>query len=113
MLSRKALAIASLCTIVCTQPGSAEEAFKSSKFLTYPAESQKSYIASSAMMAGLIASQNNASQAACIDEWGAKQREVGYAAVMEAMRRFPEHHPSAVLVAVLDKACGSFRYTKP
>lgn len=112
MLSRKAIAIASLSTIVCSA-AVAVEGFKSSKFLTYPAESQKSYIASSAMMAGLIASQNSAAQAACIDDWGVKQRDAGYAAVMEAMQRFPEHHPSAVIVAVLDKACGSFKYRKP
>lgn len=113
MLSRKSLAIASLYTIVCAQGSFAEDAFKSSKFLTYPAESQRSYIASSAMMAGLIASQNSASQAACIDDWGAKQREKGYAAVMKAMKRFPDHHPSAVIVAVLDKACGPFKYATP
>ena len=113
MLSRKALAIASLCTIVCTQAGIAAEAFNSSKVLTYSTESQNSYIASSAMMAGLIASQNSASQASCIDDWGAKQRDAGYAAVLDAMRRFPEHHPSAVIIAVLDKACGAFKYSKP
>lgn len=113
MLSRKALAIASLCTIVCAQAGIADEAFKSSDFLAYSQDSQKSYIASSAMMAGLIASQNSPAQAACIDGWGVKQREVGYAAVIEAMRKFPAHHPSAVIVAVLDKSCGSFKYQKP
>jgi len=112
MFRRKALALATLSTIVCGA-AIADDGFKSSKFLTYSAESQKSYIASSAMMAGLIASQNNAAQAACIDDWGTKQRDAGYADVVDAMRRFPTHHPSAVIVAVLDKASGSFKYPKP
>lgn len=113
MLSRKALAVASLSTLVCSAGAGAEEAFKSSKFLTYPAQSQKSYITSSAMMAGLIASQNNRAQAVCIDDWVAQQSGQGYGPVVEAMRKLPDYHPSAVIVAVLDKACGSFKYVKP
>jgi len=112
MLSRKALAIASLSTIVCSMAGGAlaGEAFKSSQFLTYSAEARQSYITSSAMMAGLIASQNNPRQGKCIDDWIARQSAQGYASVVEVMKRYPDHHPSAVIVAVLDKACGSFKY---
>jgi len=115
MLSRKALAVASLSTLVCSvAPGAfAGDGFKASEFLTYPAQSQKSYITSSAMMAGLIASQNNRAQAVCIDDWVAQQSGQGYGAVVEAMRKLPDYHPSAVIVAVLDKACGSFKYLKP
>lgn len=115
MLSRKALAIASLCIIVCSAGSGAlaGDGFKSSAFLAYPLASQKSYITSSAMMAGLIATQNAPKQAKCIDEWVAQQSDQGYATVIEAMKKFPANHPSAVIVAVLDKACGSFRYVKP
>lgn len=112
MLSRKALALASLCTIVCTQAGTADEAFKSSKFLTYPAESQKSYIGSSVMMAGVIAARNAPQQARCIDDWSAKNSSASYPTVVEAMKRFPDHHPTGVIIAVLQKACGSFDYVR-
>lgn len=110
MLSRKALAIASLCTIVCTQAGIADDGFKSSKFLTYPEDSQKSYIGSSAMMAGLIATQNQPGQAKCVDEWATKDFEANYRKVVGTMKTFPDHHPTAVILAVLQKACGSFKY---
>jgi len=110
MLSRKALALASLCTIVCAQASSADEAFKSSKFLTYPAESQTSYINSSVLMAGLVAAQNSADQAKCIGDWSGKHLSGGYQPVIAAMQRFPDHHPTGVIIAVLQKACGSFKY---
>ncbi len=110
MLSRKALAIASLCTIVCTQAGIAEEAFKSSKFLTYSAESQKSYITSSAMMAGLIATQNAPKQASCVDAWVARLYSGGYQPVIEVMKKYPDDHPTGLILGILQKACGPFKY---
>lgn len=110
MLSRNVLALASLSTIVCSSVAVADDGFKSSKFLTYPAESQKSYIGSSAMMAGVIATQNKPDQAKCIDDWATENRDASYQAVFDAMERFPDHHPTTVIFAVLQKACGSFKY---
>lgn len=112
MLSRKALVIASLCTIVCTQASNADEAFKSSKFLQYAPDVQRSYVSTTTVAAWLVASQNNKSQAKCIDEWGAANRDSGYQPVLDAMRRFPEDHPTALILAVLQKQCGTFKYVK-
>lgn len=112
MLSRKALAIASLCTIVCTQTGIAEEAFKSYDFLKWGAENQRGYITAAATAAGVIANLNRAGQAKCIDDWGAKYREGGYQPVLEAMKKLPDYHPMAVTLTVIEKACGEFRYAK-
>jgi len=109
MLSRKALAIASLCTIVCSAGADAED-FKSSKFLTYAPEAQNSYITTSVVMAGVIAGQNKPDQAKCIDQWMADNEAAGFPSVKGAMSRFPDHHPSGVIVAVLEKACGSVKY---
>ena len=111
MLSRKTLAIASLCTIVCAAAGAAAaEDFKSSKFLTYPADAQKSYINSSVLMATLIATQNSKDHAGCIGKWSGEFVTGGYQPVIEAMKKFPDHHPTGVILAVLQKACGSFAY---
>lgn len=112
MLSRKRLAIASLCTIVCAQGGIAAEGFKSSEFLTWGAENQRGYITAAATAAGVIANLNRAGQAKCIDDWGAKYREGGYQPVIEAMKKLPNFHPMAVTLTVIEKACGEFRYTK-
>lgn len=110
MLSRKNLAIASLCTIVCAQGSFAEEAFKSSEFLTYSADHQRGYISTSAMMAGLIAAQNDRKQAMCVDDWVALHRSEGYSPVIDAMKKYPDDHPTGLVLAVLQKACGSFKY---
>jgi hypothetical protein len=110
MLSRKALALASLCTIVCTQGSIAEEAFRSSEFLRLPAENQRGFISTAAIAAGVIANMNRAGQAKCIDDWGAKYSEDGYQPVIEAMKKLPDFHPMAVTLTVIEKACGTFRY---
>ncbi|AHB50016.1 hypothetical protein W911_06040 [Hyphomicrobium nitrativorans NL23] len=112
MLSRKSLAIASLCTIVCAQAGAAEEALRSSDFLTWSAENQRGFISTAAIAAGVIANLNRAGQAKCIDDWGTKYREGGYQPVIEAMKKLPDFHPMAVTLTVIEKACGEFRYTK-
>ncbi|WP_334150764.1 hypothetical protein [Hyphomicrobium sp.] len=88
----------------------AADDFKSSKFLTYSAEAQNSYIVTSVVMAGAIAGQNRPEQAKCIDRWMAENESAGFPTVKDAMSRFPEHHPSGVIIAVLEKACGSVRY---
>lgn len=93
MLSRKALAIATLSTIVCTQAGLADEAFKSSKFLTYSAEQQKNYINISMVIVSLVASQNSRSYADCLNNWSAKNVESGYQPVIEAIKDFPTTTP--------------------
>jgi hypothetical protein len=115
MLNRKARAIAILSTIVCVAAADAgaQETFKSATFLEWEGESQKSYIGTSVTMAGVIAAQNMPSQAKCIDNWAAQQHAAGYGSVIEAMKRFPDHHPATVILAVMDKACGSFKYLKP
>lgn len=114
MLSRNAIVIASTIVIVCniaTAP-LAQETFKSAKFLTYSAEAQKSYINSSVIIASLIASQNSRTQADCLHDWSGKHVGGGYQPVIDAMRRYPDDHPSGLILAVLQKACGSFKYVK-
>ncbi|MCC7253880.1 hypothetical protein [Hyphomicrobium sp.] len=110
MLSRKALAIASLCTIVCAQAHSADDKFKSAEFLTWSPESQRSYITTAATAASVIVAANVRDQAKCIDDWGIKYREGFYQPVIEAMKKLPDYHPMAVTIAVLEKACGDFKY---
>ncbi len=112
MLSRKSLVIASLLTAVCSYSVGtlAQETFKSSKFLEYPQAARANYIATAATMAGVIATQNQPSQARCVDEWVSKNERDGFEAVLSVMRQQPNYHPLGVILAVLQKACGSFKY---
>lgn len=86
------------------------EGFKSSNFLTYPQATQKNYISTSAMMAGVIATQNNSNQATCIDSWIAKHRKNAFQATIDIMKKYPDYHPQGVILGILQKACGSFKY---
>jgi len=63
-------------------------------------------------MAGVIATQNNPQQAKCVNDWIAENQDVGYASVIHTMRQNPQYHPHGVIIAVLQKACGSFKYAK-
>ena len=110
MLSRKFIVIASLSTIVCTQSGIADEGFTSSEFLGWSPESQRSYITTAATAASVIVAANVRDQSKCIDDWGIKYREDFYQPVLEAMKKLPDYHPMAVTIAVLEKACGEFKY---
>lgn len=86
------------------------QSYKSKEFLEYSGSERGNYIVIAAGMAGLIAGQNRPEQSRCIDRWVHENRQQGYQSVISAMRKFPNHHPSAVLIAVLQKACGSFSY---
>ncbi len=110
MLSRKALAIASLYTVVCNV-AVADEKFRSADFLAWPEESRNNYIITSALMAGVIAAQNRAGQAECINRWITDNKGSAFKPVQDAMARFPDNHPTGVIAAVLDKACGVIRGT--
>ena len=113
MLSRKSLAIASLCTIVCSvvsNGAAAGAGFKSSEFLKWSPESQRAYISTAVTATAVIAAQNIKSQASCINKWGASNSDGGYQPAVEAMNKLPDVHPMVVIVAVLQKACGQFNY---
>jgi len=110
MLSRNAIATASLSTIVCSGAAVADEGFKSSKFLTYAADAQKSYIGTAAVAATTIASLNSEPQAKCLGGWVTQYGDGGYQPVIDAMRKYPDDHPMGLILAVLQKACGPFKY---
>jgi len=112
MNSAKCVAIAIVSAFVFSNVSfSAErQSFTSTQFLENSAEARSSYIAAAAMMAGVIAAQNKPSQARCVDEWMAQNRKDQFAAVTKVMRQYGEHHPQGIILAVLQKACGAFKY---
>jgi hypothetical protein len=114
MLSRKTTAIASNITIVCSIATAplAQETFKSAKFLTYSAEAQHNYIATSVVAATAVVSLNSAAQAKCLGEWITKHKAGNFRPVMEVMKKYPDDHPTGLIVAVLQRDCGSFKYAK-
>lgn len=112
MKTIKRLVLASLSAIVCilAQETHAKESLTSARFLQYSAEAQRNYIVTSSIMAGLVASQNRKTQTECINDWAAQNAASGFEPVIATMKKHPQFHPSGVIIAVLQKACGSFAY---
>ena len=88
------------------------DSFKSSEFLTWNKDSQEFYFRTAIGMAGLIASQNDQHQARCILDWYFTKERTARDAILSAMQQYPDYHPRGVILAVLQKACGTFKYSK-
>lgn len=87
------------------------ETFKSEAFLTWERSSQDFYIRTSIGMAGFIAARNDNAHARCLEDWYYSDETAANEAVLAAMRRFPDYHPRGVIVAVIEKRCGSFTFS--
>lgn len=68
------------------------------------------YIRTSIGMAGLIASENDEEQADCLENWYFSDPEQKNEFIYGYMVEYPSHHPRGIILAVLQKQCGSFNY---
>ena len=84
--------------------------FKSGEVLEWPRDSQSFYYRTSVAMAGLIAARNSKDHSNCVDQWYFLDTKKADEAITEMMRETPDYHPQAVILAMLQKACGSFTY---
>ena len=103
---RRTVALAAVLTAALSASSARAEGFTAAEFLRWSPESRTSYLRSSVSMAGVIAAQLKKGRATCIDEWFAKEDRAGYPAVMQAAQKYPNYHPQAVILWVLQNACG-------
>lgn len=89
----------------------ADDTFKSSDFLNWDLKSQTYYIRTSIGMAGLIAGRNDEAQGKCLDNWYFNDTPLRDQFILKTMRRVPDYHPRAVILAVLEKQCGPLIYS--
>lgn len=85
--------------------------FKSSAVLEWDQSSQDAMFRTSVTMVGIVATQTGEHNhlAECIDRETASGGEADRNdRIRAAMKRFPSHHPQAVILAVIEKACGKF-----
>ncbi len=111
--SNKAAPIKALALVVCilaTSTSVNAETFKNSEFLKWNRETQEFYIDTSIGMAGLIAAQNDKVIQECADKWYLSDKPKTISDIISAMRKFPKFHPRAVILAVMEKHCGSFTF---
>lgn len=93
-----------------SQPSYAEK-FTGEQFLKWKRESQDSLIQISITMTGIVATQGRKDISRCIDDWytndkAIQQQRHGY--ILDIIKENPSYHPQAVILAVLQKRCGSF-----
>ncbi len=86
--------------------------FTSAEFLEWPRESQKGYFQSAIGMAGFIALENDQTHGKCLENWYLKNAVQTENLILETMRKNRAYHPRAILVALMQKACGPFDYSK-
>jgi len=112
MNSTKRLCLASIIPIIFgfCMPVYAEDGFTSADFLEQPAESRSSYIRVSLMMANMIAIENDQEQADCIEGWYDSDRSGRERFIYGVMEKYPSYHPIGIIMAVIEKQCGSFKY---
>ena len=83
------------------------EGLIANELLNWTPQNQRFYIQTSITMAGVIASQSDKEKARCIDGWHQRQSEQQYASVVDAFRQYPAYHPQGVILAFVQKACGT------
>jgi hypothetical protein len=84
--------------------------FKNSEFLKWSEDNKSFYIRTSIGMAGLIAAQNDKKHADCLENWYFADMNDRNEFMYKYMRQYPNGHPRGIILAVLRKQCGSFRY---
>lgn len=100
-------------SVVGTQ--SYAESFTSSQVLEWEKDAQDNYFLASITMAGVVAAQNPGDKSRCVNNWylsnDMTMRERNEY-IRETLERFPTHHPAGVMMAILEKACGSFDFSE-
>lgn len=92
----------------------AAQGFTSATVLAWSEAEQDSYFSTSVGMAGIVAMQTGRHDAAvtCINNWywpnGGSEHSAQNDTIRTVMRSLPDVHPQAVIMAVIERECGSF-----
>ena len=78
-------------------------------FLTWEPKAQESFLQISILMIGTIASQLRPDAAQCVNDWYLKSAELQrqrHDEIIELMPEYQDFAPSAVILGVVEAACG-------
>ena len=84
--------------------------FSSSEFLNWETKTRDFYVRTTVGTAGAIAGQNDKKHAECLADWYFQSEMKSNEAIYEAMRANGDFHPRLIILAVLQKHCGTFEY---
>ena len=84
--------------------------FTSAEFLKWKADTRDFYVRTTVGTASLIARQNDKRHAKCLEDWYFVDETKSNAEIYNAMEFNSEVHPRAIILAILQKNCGTFKY---
>ena len=93
----------------------AADTFTSATVLAWSETEQASYFSISVGMVGIVAMQTGRHDDAvtCINNWywpdGAQEHGPQNETIRTVMRSLPDAHPQAIIMAVIERECGSFK----
>ncbi|MEP0505213.1 MAG: hypothetical protein ABJD13_12045 [Paracoccaceae bacterium] len=90
---------------------SAADSFTGAEFLAWSDEAKTAFLQNSIIMAQSVSSRGNEDHARCISAWFFDEggfRDGKHEQLLSRIEEFPSNHPSAVLIAVIEKECGKF-----
>ncbi len=96
--------------LVFCMPSYAKDGFKSSEFLTWQKDNRDAYVRTTVGTAGAIAGQNDEKHAKCLENWYFGDEQKSNDAIYKAMQANDSYHPRLIILAVLQKRCGTFKY---
>jgi len=105
---------AAILTSIMFPGGAAADTFNAKWLLEQSEGTQNFFIQTAISTAGSIAGQAHPEIEACMDKWFPpiqSVREERYQEVIRYMRKFPDHSPTAVVIATIQKNCGKFKDT--
>lgn len=92
-------------------PQISDAATTTEDFLKWEKSAQEAYIQTAVSMATAIASQMKPEIARCLNEWyylDARTQSERHALVLKIMNNFRSHHPTTVVLAIVEDQCGGF-----
>jgi len=88
------------------------QTFTGETVLTWSEESQNSLFQTSIVMANIVATQTGSHDhmVECINEWYGTEalQAQRHDHIRSVIEDYPEHHPQAIILAVIERACGQF-----
>jgi len=90
----------------------AHAGFTAKELLQWEEKNISSYIQIVLMTANTIASQNDQKQSDCIGNWFDSDRSGNVSYIKGVMGKNSDHHPMSIIIAIAERKCGSFEYTK-
>ena len=92
----------------CFPQVSAAEEFTGTDLLTWSEDGQNNYFQTSVTMAAFVAAQFPTEQAKCINDWYYDDITGKNDFLRDVVADYPDFHPSATILAAIEKNCGKF-----